>query len=58
MMLLEAQLEKQTDSHLISEEMEQVHSIICILNDRNLYITGIVSPLFLHSGYTPGFLTS
>lgn len=25
MMLLEAQLEKQTDSHLISEEMEQVH---------------------------------
>lgn len=25
MMLLEAQLEKQTDSHLISEEMEQVY---------------------------------
>lgn len=25
MMLLEAQLEKQTDSHLLSEEMEQVH---------------------------------
>lgn len=24
-MLLEAQLEKQTDSHLISEEMEQVY---------------------------------
>lgn len=65
MMLLEAQLEKQTDSHLISEEMEQVHkqlrSLAGLLELYYIYIKWQKLVYYWHSFtfiLAPGFLTS